>query len=213
MVVVIAVSPEEDFFVRVQVRPRGYGNVKRVDAKCTNIKQTPNVKHTKVRQTVVQPTNDVKQKNARRTNARKDDQRRKNKNDDEEDELERKEESVLGEWLRVLDDALVIAASAGESKQESKKELGEVRKGLKGWMRRIDEDGERLVERYLPRLITDQSTPVSTKRDKEKTEARFVKKFRWGVVDISNPDHCDFNPLKRAVFYHMEVCFVNNISF
>ena len=133
--------------------------------------------------------------------------------DDEEDELERKEESILREWLRVLDDALVLAASAGESKQESKKELGEVRKGLKGWMRRMDEDGERLVERYLPRLTTDRSTLVSTNGEKEATEAKFVKKFRWGVVDISNPDHCDFNPLKRAVFYHMEVCFVNNISF
>lgn len=35
----------------------------------------------------------------------------------------------------------------------------------------------------------------------------FVRKFRWGTVDVLSPEHCDFAALRTAVFStHMKVC-------
>ena len=35
----------------------------------------------------------------------------------------------------------------------------------------------------------------------------FVRKFRWGTIDVLNPDHCDFAALRTAVMStHMMVC-------
>jgi hypothetical protein len=35
----------------------------------------------------------------------------------------------------------------------------------------------------------------------------FVRKFRWGTIDVLNPDHCDFAALRTAVLSsHMMVC-------
>ena len=38
----------------------------------------------------------------------------------------------------------------------------------------------------------------------------FVRKFRWGTIDVLNPDHCDFAALRTAVLStHMMVCLAS----
>lgn len=37
----------------------------------------------------------------------------------------------------------------------------------------------------------------------------FVRRFRWGTVDVLNPEHCDFAALRTAILStHMKVCFI-----
>lgn len=51
-------------------------------------------------------------------------------------------------------------------------------------------------------------TPSYTSNRPPKLPAdTFFRSYRWGVLNVLNPAHCDFLPLRRAVFHHMNVCF------
>ncbi|KAI6114344.1 Septin-domain-containing protein [Pisolithus sp. B1] len=42
----------------------------------------------------------------------------------------------------------------------------------------------------------------------------FKRKFRWGTVDVLNPDHCDFAALRTAMLLtHMKVCLLFTFAF
>lgn len=34
---------------------------------------------------------------------------------------------------------------------------------------------------------------------------QFIRSYRWGFLDVLDPNHSDFLPLRTAIFYHMEV--------
>lgn len=52
-------------------------------------------------------------------------------------------------------------------------------------------------------LISPEVDPARHKRHSE--GQRFLRKFRWGEVDVLDPKHCDFEPLKAAILgSHME---------
>lgn len=37
----------------------------------------------------------------------------------------------------------------------------------------------------------------------------FIRKFRWGTIDVLDPNHCDFSALRTAVLNtHLKVCYV-----
>jgi len=40
---------------------------------------------------------------------------------------------------------------------------------------------------------------------------RFVRKYRWGEIDVLNEQHCDFVPLVKAVLKHIQVSFSSDL--
>ena len=37
------------------------------------------------------------------------------------------------------------------------------------------------------------------------TRGKYLRNYRWGSLDVLDPNHCDFVPLRNAIFHHMEV--------
>ena len=54
-----------------------------------------------------------------------------------------------------------------------------------------------LVQQYTP--STHYTPPSQLPRGK------FVRSYRWGVLDVLEPSHSDFWSLRNAIFHHMEV--------
>ena len=54
-----------------------------------------------------------------------------------------------------------------------------------------------LVQQYAP--STHHTPPSQLPRGK------FVRSYRWGVLDVLDPTHSDFWSLRNAIFHHMEV--------
>ncbi|KAF8895495.1 hypothetical protein BD779DRAFT_1660294 [Infundibulicybe gibba] len=52
-----------------------------------------------------------------------------------------------------------------------------------------------LVQQYTP---TQYSSPSKIVRGK------FIRSYRWGSMDVLDPSHSDFLPLRAAIFHHME---------
>ncbi|EKM79284.1 hypothetical protein AGABI1DRAFT_39848, partial [Agaricus bisporus var. burnettii JB137-S8] len=49
--------------------------------------------------------------------------------------------------------------------------------------------------------LVQQYTPSSTKISRR---GRFLRHYRWGTLDVLDPAHSDFVPLRNAIFHHME---------
>ena len=41
---------------------------------------------------------------------------------------------------------------------------------------------------------------------------KYLRNYRWGSLDVLEPSHCDFVPLRTAIFHHMEVCILPRLS-
>jgi hypothetical protein len=61
---------------------------------------------------------------------------------------------------------------------------------------------EDLVLLYMPALT---QTPMFS--NAKLTKGKFTRSFRWGTLDILDQNHCDFRPLRTAIFHHMKVKF------
>ena len=59
---------------------------------------------------------------------------------------------------------------------------------------------EDLVLLYMPSLT---QTPMFS--NAKLTKGKFTRSFRWGTLDILDQNHCDFRPLRTAIFHHMKV--------
>lgn len=54
--------------------------------------------------------------------------------------------------------------------------------------------------------LVRQYTPSSSDKPLSKlVYGRFTRSYRWGSLDVLNPHHCDFLPLRTAIFHHMKV--------
>ena len=60
-----------------------------------------------------------------------------------------------------------------------------------------------LVLLYMPSLT---QTPMFS--NAKLTKGKFTRSFRWGTLDILDQNHCDFRPLRTAIFHHMKVQFL-----
>lgn len=61
---------------------------------------------------------------------------------------------------------------------------------------RVPPPRHELMQQYSP----SQSGTKNSRRGK------FLRYYRWGNLDVLDPAHCDFVPLRNAIFHHMEVC-------
>jgi hypothetical protein len=66
---------------------------------------------------------------------------------------------------------------------------------------------EDLVLLYMPSLT---QTPMFS--NAKLTKGKFTRSFRWGTLDILDQNHCDFRHLRTAVFHHMKVRFLPNLT-
>jgi hypothetical protein len=57
-----------------------------------------------------------------------------------------------------------------------------------------------LVLQYTPGRPSSPSNP-STKL----VRGKFIRSYRWGFLDVLDPNHSDFLALRKAVFHHMQV--------
>jgi hypothetical protein len=64
---------------------------------------------------------------------------------------------------------------------------------------RISLPRHELVYQYTP----SSNTPSKT------TRGKFIRSYRWGSMDVLDPTHSDFMPLRAAIFHHMEVCLTS----
>ncbi|CAK5270234.1 unnamed protein product [Mycena citricolor] len=48
-----------------------------------------------------------------------------------------------------------------------------------------------------------QYTPSPTSASKQK-QRKYTRSYRWGTIDILDPSHSDFVPLRTAIFHHMK---------
>ncbi|KAF8899714.1 hypothetical protein CPB85DRAFT_1327234 [Mucidula mucida] len=53
---------------------------------------------------------------------------------------------------------------------------------------------QQLMNQYAP----SYSSPLS-----KLSPGTFIRSYRWGFLDVLDPAHCDFLPLRNAVFHHM----------
>jgi septin family protein len=53
--------------------------------------------------------------------------------------------------------------------------------------------------------LIQQYAPAQTAGNRTLQRGKFVRNFRWGGLDVMEPRHSDFVPLRSAVFQHMEV--------
>lgn len=56
-----------------------------------------------------------------------------------------------------------------------------------------------LVQQYAP------STSIHYPMSSHFPRGKFVRSYRWGNLDVLDPAHTDFVPLRNAIFHHMEV--------
>lgn len=63
---------------------------------------------------------------------------------------------------------------------------------------RIPLSRRELVQQYTP----SPHYPPSSKF----IRGKFIRSYRWGSMDVLEPNHCDFLPLRTAIFHHMEAC-------
>jgi len=63
---------------------------------------------------------------------------------------------------------------------------------------RIPPSRDDLVLQYTPSLT---QTPISSSVNL--TRGKFTRTFRWGSMDVLDPNHCDFIHLRTAIFHHM----------
>jgi hypothetical protein len=54
-----------------------------------------------------------------------------------------------------------------------------------------------LVSQYTPSQHSSSS--------KKNPRGKFVRTYRWGTMDVLDPNHSDFIPLRAAIFHHMKV--------
>lgn len=66
---------------------------------------------------------------------------------------------------------------------------------------RIPPSRDDLVLQYTPSLT---QTPILSSVNL--TRGKFTRTFRWGSMDVLDPNHCDFIHLRTAIFHHMRVC-------
>lgn len=91
--------------------------------------------------------------------------------------------------------------------------------GSKRRKRPVSEDSHELVSPFTPAQSPDDDTipptPVSVHSARlpylqgppDDLKGIFVRKFRWGTVDVLDPNHCDFAALRTAVLStHLKVC-------
>jgi hypothetical protein len=54
--------------------------------------------------------------------------------------------------------------------------------------------------------LVNQYTPSSSDLPSPNIpRGKLIRSFRWGCLDVLDPNHCDFIPLRAAIFHHMEV--------
>lgn len=53
--------------------------------------------------------------------------------------------------------------------------------------------------------LVAQYTPTIKHRSSKLVRGRFIRTYRWGSMDVLEPTHSDFLPLRAAIFHHMEV--------
>jgi hypothetical protein len=63
---------------------------------------------------------------------------------------------------------------------------------------RIPLQRHELVQQYTPSSHSPSSSNV--------VRGKFIRSYRWGSLDVLDPSHNDFLPLRAAIFHHMEVC-------
>lgn len=54
-----------------------------------------------------------------------------------------------------------------------------------------------LVQQYTPLILCHSASKL--------TRNKFIRSYRWGSMDVLDPVHSDFMPLRTAIFHHMEV--------
>ncbi|KAJ7044171.1 GTP binding protein [Mycena alexandri] len=65
---------------------------------------------------------------------------------------------------------------------------------------RIPPARHELVLQYTP----SSSQHPSSSSSKKNLRGKFVRTYRWGTVDVLDPNHSDFIPLRAAIFHHMK---------
>jgi hypothetical protein len=55
--------------------------------------------------------------------------------------------------------------------------------------------------------LVRQYTPSPNNTSSKLIRGRFVRSYRWGSMDVLDPNHSDFMPLRNAIFHHMKVRF------
>ena len=58
-----------------------------------------------------------------------------------------------------------------------------------------------LVLQYSPSNHSNQKTRQLSRI----VLGKYTRSYRWGYIDVLDVNHCDFLPLRRAVFHHMQV--------
>jgi hypothetical protein len=58
-----------------------------------------------------------------------------------------------------------------------------------------------LVLQYSPSSRPSSPNAPSTKL----VRGKFIRSYRWGFIDVLDPNHSDFLPLRQAIFHHMQV--------
>lgn len=69
---------------------------------------------------------------------------------------------------------------------------------------RIPLSRHELVQQYTP---SPQYPPPS-----RFVRGKFIRSYRWGSMDVLDPNHCDFVPLRAAIFHHMHVSLLDNLD-
>ncbi|KAI0036459.1 hypothetical protein K488DRAFT_11043, partial [Vararia minispora EC-137] len=54
-----------------------------------------------------------------------------------------------------------------------------------------------LLQQYTPSASSSRLAPRLVR-------GRFVRSYRWGAIDVLDHTHCDFMPLRHAIFLHMD---------
>jgi hypothetical protein len=61
-----------------------------------------------------------------------------------------------------------------------------------------------LIQQYSP----PQQYPLPSKL----ARGKFIRSYRWGIVDVLDPAHSDFLSLRSAIFHHMDVSISSSFS-
>jgi hypothetical protein len=54
-------------------------------------------------------------------------------------------------------------------------------------------------------LVLQYTPSPHSSTSKKNLRGKFVRTYRWGSVDVLDPNHSDFIPLRAAIFHHMKV--------
>jgi hypothetical protein len=56
-------------------------------------------------------------------------------------------------------------------------------------------------------------SPNEYKEEDEALEDVFIRKYRWGNIDVLNPEHCDFVPMRTAIFgWGLKVRYLSHLT-